>query len=96
MDKEYASYVLLNAAGQKLQDDSILGAPRTTARWLPGETVKDRTLTLPHDGAYEAQIGLSVPRSRWHVGVGRSWGPRTAPFCRIVAATDSVTVGSLH
>jgi hypothetical protein len=65
--------------------------------WSPGETVTDRpTLTLPRDGAHEAQIGLWIPRLRWHVGVGRWWGPRTAPLGRIVAAGDSVTVGGLR
>ncbi|MET0152108.1 MAG: hypothetical protein ABW298_05825 [Candidatus Binatia bacterium] len=97
MDEEYASYVLLNAAGQKLQDDSVLGAPRTTARWLPGETVKDRrVLTLAHDGSYEATIGVWAPRPGRHVGAGRWWRPRMLPFCPFVVVGDSVEVGSVH
>ncbi len=96
MDEEYASYVRLRAANQSLQDDSLLGAPRTTTGWLAGEIVKDRrVLTLAADGTYDAEVGVWVPHSRRHVRVGRWWGPRTAPFCRIIAAGDSVTVGSV-
>lgn len=96
MDEEYASYVRLRAANQSLQDDSLLGAPRTTTGWLPGEIVRDRrVLALAADGTYDTEVGVWVPHSRRHVGVGRWWGPRTAPFCRIVAAGDSVTVESV-
>jgi hypothetical protein len=94
--EEYASYVRLRAAGPTLQDDSLLGAPRSTAGWLPGEIVKDRrVLALAADGTYDAEVGVWVPHSRRHVGVGRWWGPRTASFCRIVATGDSVTVRSV-
>jgi hypothetical protein len=78
-------------------DDSVLGATRTTARWIPGEVVKDRrVLTLAADGTYEARIGVWAPRSRRRLRVGRWWGPQTAPFCRIVAAADSVRVESIR
>jgi hypothetical protein len=93
MEDEYASYVRLRSGNQEFADDSVLGKTRTTAGWVPGEIVKDRrVLTLAADGTYDARIGVWVPRSRRNVRVGRWWGPRTAPFCRIVAAADSVTV----
>jgi hypothetical protein len=96
-DEEFASYVRLRASDRTLRDDSVLGGVRPTLRWLPGEIVKDRrVLELEEDGIYEATIGVWVPRSGRHVGAGRWWGPRTAPFCRIVVAGDSITVGPIH
>jgi hypothetical protein len=95
MEVEYASYVRLNGDGHQLHDDSVLGAAHTTSRWLPGEIVKDRrTLTLPQHGAYEASLGVWIPASRRRVSVGRWWGPRTAPFCRIVDTGDTIRVES--
>ncbi|MET0152107.1 MAG: discoidin domain-containing protein [Candidatus Binatia bacterium] len=97
MDEAYASYVRLRSADQTLADDSVLGMTHTTARWIRGEVVKDRrVLALASDGTYEATIGVWAPRSRRHLRVGRWWGPRTAPFCRIVAAAETVTVESIH
>jgi hypothetical protein len=97
MDEDYASYVRLSAGEQTSKDDSMLGGLHATRQWLPGETVKvRRTLTLPQDGTYEAKIGVWAPRSKRHLKTGRWWGPRSAPFGRIVAAGDSVTVGSIH
>ena len=96
MTEKYASYVRLRGADRTLRDDSILGGLHSTAKWLPGEIVKDRReLVLEPDGSYEASIGVWVPSSRRRVGIDKWWGPRTAPFCRIVAAGDSVTVRSV-
>jgi hypothetical protein len=89
--------VRFGAHGQKFQDDSVLGTSHPTSQWIGGEIVKDRrVLTLPSDGTYEPEIGVWLPRSSRHVGVGRWWGPRTAPFCRIVAAGASTTVGNVR
>ena len=97
MDEEYASYVRLRSADRTMADDSVLGVTHTTDHWVRGEVVKDRrVLALAADGTYEATIGVWTPRSRRHVGVGRWWGPRTAPFCRIVAAADSVRMESIR
>jgi hypothetical protein len=96
MTEKYASYVRLRGAERTLRDDSILGGLHSTAKWLPGEIVKDRReLVLEPDGSYEASIGVWVPSSRRRVGIDKWWGPRTAPFCRILAAGDSVTVRSV-
>jgi hypothetical protein len=96
MAVDYASYVRLSGGGHQQQDDSVLGAAHTTSRWLPGEIVKDRrTLTLPQQGTYEATLGVWIPAERRRVGVGRWWGPRTAPFCRIVDTGDTIRVESL-
>jgi hypothetical protein len=96
MTEKYASYVRLRGADRTLRDDSILGGLHSTAKWLPGEIVKDRReLVLEPDGSYEASIGVWEPSSRRRVGIDKWWGPRTAPFCRIVAAGDSVTVRSV-
>jgi hypothetical protein len=97
MDEEYASYVRLRSGDPDVADDSVLGKTRTTARWVPGEVVKDsRILALTADGTYEAKIGVWAPGTRRRLRVGRWWGPRAAPFCRIVAAGDAVTVQSIH
>ncbi len=97
MTEAYASSVRLRDADRTLQDDSILGGLRTTVRWIPGEIVKDRReLRFAADGDYEANLGVWVPSSRRRIAIGTWWGPRTAPFCRILAAGDSVTVGSVR
>ncbi len=97
MNEEYASYVRVRSADQTLADDSVLGGTHATARWTAGEIVKDRrVLALEADGTYEATIGVWAPRSRRYLGVGRWGGPRKAPFCRIVAAADTVTVASVR
>jgi len=96
MTEKYASYVRLRGADRTLRDDSILGGLHSTAKWIPGEIVKDRReLVLETNGSYEASIGVWEPSSRRRLGIGKWWGPRTAPFCRIAAADDSVTIGSV-
>ena len=99
MDDEYASYVRLAPPGtNRCKTIPCSGRPHTTAHWLAGEIVKDRrALTLAAGRNLRTHSSASGSRARGGTpGSAAGGAPARRRFCRIVAAGDSMTVGTVQ